>query len=378
MFYQSGVLLGLRLITTPFPCPGAWIRLTPNPPFTHLTEPLRATDGTPRRLDDVVDVVDVVEFRRLAASCRKTSAEVFRAPVTLIHPQMGKSKKKKKKKHANDRKPASQASHPSLAESADKFDCYQQSVQTPEHEVEFFEQAYREAYGEKPITLREDFCGTFAVCCHWVQSAPERTAVGVDLCRETLAWGREHNLAALDPAAQRRVKLIEQDVRKRNRPQVDVLAAQNFSFWLFKTRAEVITYFKAARANLQRDGVMVIDMMGGGDCYTEGQVDKRVIKKGRKGFRYEWKQASFNPITAEACFEISFKFQDGSKLNRAFEYDWRFWTIPEVREMLGEAGFREHHVYWDLSDDDDDESRWERCETAPSDPSWICYIVALK
>ena len=46
-----------------------------------------------------------------------------------------------------------------MAETADKFKCYELSVQCPENEVEFFEQAYRDAYGAKPLTLREDFCG---------------------------------------------------------------------------------------------------------------------------------------------------------------------------------------------------------------------------
>ncbi len=273
----------------------------------------------------------------------------------------------------------SKSRKPTLAETADKFDCYQKSVQTPEHEVDFFEQSYREAFHKKPYSLREDFCGTFAICCKWAASDPKRTAIGVDLCGDTLAWGREHNLSKLSEAEQSRVKLLEQDVRKRNRPQVDVLAAQNFSFWIFKTRGDVVDYFKAARANLKAQGIMVMDMMGGGECYTEEHVDKRIIKKGRKGFRYDWEQASFNPINADASFYISFKFNDGSKLRRAFEYHWRFWTIPEVREMLAEAGFAESHVYWEIEDEDDqEESTWQRRETAASDPSWICYIVAVK
>ncbi|TWT54510.1 hypothetical protein Pla22_21570 [Rubripirellula amarantea] len=268
-------------------------------------------------------------------------------------------------------------SKPTLAEQADKFVCYQKSVQTPEHEIEFFEQAYRDAYRKKPVVLREDFCGTFAVCCHWVASDKNRTALGVDLCPETLQWGREHNLAELSEEEQKRIRIVEQDVRKRNRPQADVLAAQNFSFWLFKTRKEVVDYFKIARSNLAAQGVMVMDMMGGGDCYDEGLVDKRTIKKGKKGFKYHWEQASFNPITRDASFYIHFKFADGSKLKRAFEYHWRFWTIPEVREMLAEAGFSESHVYWE-NEEDEDNPKWERSELAPSDPSWICYIVAVK
>ena len=279
---------------------------------------------------------------------------------------MGKSKSKRGKR--------------TMAERADKFHCYQESVQTPEHEVEFFEQAYRDVHRRRPQSLREDFCGTFAVCCEWVKSHGTRTAMGVDLCGETLQWGREHNLSKLTDAEQKRVRLIEQDVRKRNRPAVDVLAAQNFSFWIFKTREEVIEYFKIARANLNAQGIMVMDMMGGGECYEEDLVDKRTIKKGKKGFKYHWEQASFNPITGDASFYISFKFADGSKLKRAFEYHWRFWTIPEVREMLAEAGFSESHVYWEIEDEDDPDidGTWERRDDAPSDPSWICYIIAVK
>lgn len=267
-----------------------------------------------------------------------------------------------------------------MAERADKFMCYQKSVQTPEHEVEFFEQAYREANGsKKPYSLREDFCGTFAICCDWVRANKKRTALGVDLCSETLQWGRDNNLSELNPEQQSRVRLLEQDVRKKNRPQVDVLAAQNFSFWLFKTRPELLEYFRIARSNLKPGGVMVMDMMGGGDCYQEDSVDKRTIKKGKKGFQYWWEQASFNPVNADASFYISFKFADGSKLKRAFEYHWRFWTIPEVRELLKEAGFSESHVYWENDDEGSDTyGTWSRGTDAPSNPSWICYIVAIK
>ena len=284
---------------------------------------------------------------------------------------MAKSKKKKTKTEKK-----------TLADKADRFTCYQKSVQTPEHEVEFFEQAYREANGrKKPMSLREDFCGTFAVCCEWVKSHRQRTALGVDLCDETLQWGREHNLVKLSETQKSRLKLLQQDVRKQNRPAVDVLAAQNFSFWIFKTRQELAEYFRIARSNLKAGGIMVMDMMGGGECYEEELVDKRTIKKGKKGFKYMWEQASFNPVTAEASFYISFKFADGSKMKRAFEYHWRFWTIPEVRELLQEAGFRESHVYWENeSEDENDEDygKWERGDDAPSNPSWICYIVALK
>ena len=262
-----------------------------------------------------------------------------------------------------------------LAEKADKYSCYLKSVQSPEHEIEFFEQAFRDAHALKPRTLREDFCGTFSICCEWVASASDRMAIAVDLDDEPLTWGRENHLAKLTEEQQKRIRVLQQDVRKRNRPQVDILAAQNFSFWIFKTRHEVLDYFKIARSNLNRSGIMIMDMMGGGGCYDEEQTDIRTIKKGKKGFKYLWRQARFNPITADAEFHISFKFADGSKMKKAFVYNWRFWTIPEIRELLAEAGFRESRVYWE---NDDEEGKWEIAEEAASDPSWISYIVALK
>lgn len=267
---------------------------------------------------------------------------------------------------------------PTMADRADKFDCYLQSVQEPEHEVDMFNLVYNEINGRKPLTLREDFCGTFAVCCDWVKSDKKRQAWAVDLSEETLQWGKQNNLGKLKPAVAERVEVLQQDVREGNTPPVDVLAAQNFSFWCFKTRPELLDYFKKARANLADDGLMIMDMMGGQDCYDTDLVDKRTIVKGKKGFKYHWEQAYFNPVNADVSFYIHFKFGDGSKLKRAFEYHWRFWTIPEVRELLIEAGFSEALVYWDEEEDDDKDARWVTTEEMRNDASWICYIVARK
>lgn len=266
-----------------------------------------------------------------------------------------------------------------LADKADKYRCYLQSVQSPEHEVEFFDQAFEEAFGRKPQSLREDFCGTFGICCEWVKLGPQRTAVAVDLDPEPLEWGREHIFSQLTPAQQARVRILQQDVRRRNRPRVDVLSAQNFSFWIFKTRDELREYFEVARSNMNSEGIMVMDMMGGGDCYTDGHVDKRTIKKGKKGFKYLWEQEWFNPVNHQTAFNISFKFNDGSQLKRVFHYEWRFWTIPEVRELLEEAGFSSSHVYWEREDEEgEDTGEWARMDSAPSHPSWIAYIVAIR
>lgn len=266
---------------------------------------------------------------------------------------------------------------PCQAELADKFVCYQQSVQEPDHEIEVFDQIYREAFKSKALTLREDFCGTFAVSCEWVKSDKYRKALGIDICPDTLQWGVENNLGKLKPKVAERVEVLEQDVRTKTTPQVDILAAQNFSFWIFKTREEVVNYFRIAYENLNDKGIMIMDMMGGKECYASDVTDKRTIVKGKKGFKYHWEQAYFNPVNADCSFYIHFKFGDGSKIEKAFEYHWRFWTVAEVREMLAEAGFSKSLVYWDVADEDED-ADWQSVDEAPNDDSWLSYVVGIK
>ncbi len=264
---------------------------------------------------------------------------------------------------------------PTQASKADKYALYQRAVQESEVEVKFFNRVFKKLFNTKPTTLREDFCGTFAICCDWVASQKDRISIGVDLDPEPLAWGREHNLSKLKPKAQERVTLLEDDVRSVGKVRVDVLAAQNFSFWIFKTRPQLVDYFKVAYQNLADQGMMVLDMMGGSECWDEGHVDVRKYKR----FTYEWEQAMLDPITHDARFHIHFAFKDGSRLEKAFTYEWRFWSIPEVKEMLLEAGFDDVHVYWENTDSEGEGTGiYRQREHAPADPCWIAYIVGVR
>ena len=260
------------------------------------------------------------------------------------------------------------------ASQADKYDLYQQTVQEAEPEVEFFERVYRHIRGGTPKILREDFCGTFQVSCEWAKKRG-RQAIGVDNDAEPLDWGRTHNLAKLPADAQQRVQIMEDDVRKVQGPKADVLAAQNFSFFGFHTRDELREYFSAARQNLKPDGLMVLDMMGGPECWEDERED--VTDYGQ--FTYVWEAAWIDPLSHEGRWQIHFRFQDGSKLEPAFSYHWRLWTMPEVRELLQEAGFTRSHVYWEGTDEDGEgDGVWRKVQRGEADPCWIAYVVAEK
>ena len=278
--------------------------------------------------------------------------------------------KKRKSDRPKKRKRRSQA------DKADKYKLYLASVQEPEVEVKFFDRAYKSFNDKKkPRVLREDFCGTFAICCEWAKKK-DRIAIGVDLDPEPLDWGRKHNLAKLSKKAQERVTLLQEDVRTVSETKADVLAAQNFSFWIFKARDELRRYFEIARENLAPGGILVTDMMGGSECLEEDHEDEREYD----GFNYIWLQERFDPITHDARFSISFEFPDGSKMKKAFRYDWRFWTIPEVREVLLEAGFSQVHVYWEGTEKNSDEGNgvFKKRRSAEADPAWIAYVVAQR
>ena len=54
----------------------------------------------------------------------------------------------------------------------DKYKYYLDSVQSPDTDVEFIRSCYREARKRDPVTLREDFCGTFMISCEWAKLTP--------------------------------------------------------------------------------------------------------------------------------------------------------------------------------------------------------------
>ena len=254
----------------------------------------------------------------------------------------------------------------------DRHKLYEMSVQSPEENIKFSDRMYKKRNGRHPKRLKEDFCGTAFMSAAWVRQRPNNEAWGVDLDRPTMEWGEAHNIRPLgEPAS--RVTLICDDVRAIMNPKVDVVAALNFSYFIFKKPDELRDYFRRARASLSPGGILVLDIFGG----WESQMNVTDTTRYR-GFTYVWEQDRCDPVTNEVRFHIHFRFHGGGGIRKAFTYDWRLWSVPEVREALEGAGFEGSQVYWEGVDSDTDEGNgvFRPVNRAENCPGWNAFIVA--
>jgi len=261
---------------------------------------------------------------------------------------------------------------------ADRYELYQLAVQSPETDIEFLRDTYRRLRKKTPLHFREDFCGTALLCATWVQQGPRFTAEGFDLDPDPIAWGEVHNLEPLGKAAQR-VTLHLKDVRESGHTPPDIRVAQNFSYGVFKTRAEMLAYFRTAHESLARDGIFVIDLYGGEEATSVMEETRRI----EEGFTYVWDQARYLPGTSDYLCYIHFRFRDGSEMKRAFRYEWRYWTLAELRDLMYEAGFTQVDSYFEQTDDDDGDGNGEYVldetgRTCQECAGWIAYLVAQK
>ncbi len=264
------------------------------------------------------------------------------------------------------------------AATAQKHELYQLSVQNVESEIDFVEEEYQNIRGQKAQSLREDFCGTGNTSVEWIKRDPSNTAVGLDIDQPTLDWGTEHHLSKLDDDERSRVRLLNRDVLEPgDAAGTDCVLAMNFSYWLFKTRDELRNYFKTVRDSMNPNGVFFLDHYGGSETMTETEETKKIDAGGGRSFTYIWEQASYNPITGDMRCHIHFKFPDKTRMNKAFTYEWRLWTMVEIRELLSEAGFANVVVYWEGEDEDGDgNGEYEATLEGEADPAFISYIVA--
>ena len=222
--------------------------------------------------------------------------------------------------------------------SYDKHDLYELCVQSPKDLVPLL----RAVHGGEPITLGEDFSGTAALSHLWVE-CDECKAIAVDLDHESLHKRGEHD----------RIVKRERDVFEAD-DACDVLFVGNFSIGYLHTREELVGYLKHVRSRIAEGGVFICDTYGGDTAYTLGGVHRAHPMPGGKLCRYTWEQHEADPMTGMVTNLIHFRVERAGviefELEDAFVYEWRLWSIPELRDAMADAGFSKTLVYTKLAD----------------------------
>ncbi|MCZ6834405.1 MAG: methyltransferase domain-containing protein [Planctomycetota bacterium] len=287
--------------------------------------------------------------------------------MTATATKMPKNKKKKKK-NKSLRKGWRTAS------TSDIHELYELSVQEPEAEVDLTDQVWEEQRGRLATSIREDFCGTAIASMSWVKRRRANTAIAVDLSAEVMDWGKKKVAERLNASQAKQLTFVQDNVLTVETEPVDSVLAMNFSYFLFRTRKELKHYFTRVHHALKDDGLFLLDAYGGSDSFLEMEEDRDL-----DGFTYIWDQAYYNPISGDVTNHIHFKFPDGTRIDKAFSYHWRLWTLPEIQELLKEAGFRTVHVYWEGTDEDGEgDNEWTISTRGEACEGWIAYIVAGK
>jgi hypothetical protein len=222
----------------------------------------------------------------------------------------------------------------------DRFSLYELCAQAPARDVNVL----RAIHGGSPRVLGEDFCGTAALSHAWSELDPRNRAVAVDHDAATLARAHRH----------RRVGLIRADVMAVREP-VDLIAVLNYSIAEIHDRARLVKYLAHARDRLSRrkESAFVCDIYGGTDAFLTGTLKQRFAGPAGERIDYSWEQRTADPFTGRVVDAMHFelrpparaKKQPRTVLRDAFVYDWRLWSVPELRDAMREAGFSRTEIF---------------------------------
>jgi len=231
-----------------------------------------------------------------------------------------------------------------------KFDLYQISVQNVKIEVEFFRKCYRMLYNKVATKFREDFCSTALLSCEWVKNNVMNTAVGLDIDPEALAWGLEHNVNNLTSGSDR-IRLLDHNVLTPydQKEKFEIICSLNYSHFLLTKRRDLLTYFSNVYKSLDPKGIFILDFYGGSHIYEDHKYAK---EKSQHFYQFSGKQ--MNILNNQSKCSLNYKVN--KKFIPHFSFDFRIYSIIEMREALEEAGFKKFKLHIkEINEDEEDE-----------------------
>ena len=231
--------------------------------------------------------------------------------------------------------------------------------------------------------LREDFSGTGALARAWADLSRDHRAIAIDKDANVLRHAATHPRLSLKT----RDVLLAPD-------RADIIAATNFALGYWHTRRDLVAYLAHARSCLTPAGILIADMYGGSTAFDVGTQRRRIADPAGGYFWYEWEQRVADAPTGRVFNAIHFEIPRNAKRERAFPsssppfprtirnaftYDWRLWSIPELREAALDAGFHRVDAYTSLGDAMDQHGNLYPRPLAPGeslDADWVVYLVA--
>jgi SAM-dependent methyltransferase len=266
----------------------------------------------------------------------------------------------------------------SKAKSFDKYFYYVNSVQSASHDAELLSSMYKKHGTSKlaSLCLQEDFCGTADLCYEWVQLNKKYKAIGIDLDKKALAWGKNFHSDACSDDELNRIDLVHGDVLTPRQSKPDIICALNFSYSFLHSRAGLLNYLKKCHRSLNSGGLTILDCFGG-PAYLKPHLDKR--RNTHDKFTFWWEVKSFDAISNRISCAIHFQADQDTYRKDVFTYEWRLWSVPEITDIFKEAGFSEVH-YWseglDVSGKGD--GKFKVVKKEANCEAWVCYLVAKK
>ncbi|KAG9455069.1 hypothetical protein H6P81_007973 [Aristolochia fimbriata] len=361
-------------------------------------------------------------------------ASAYNGCITSADAEEQEREEEKENEEGNDRYRLVPADAPS------KFDLYQKSVQSPKGDISYLMKFFLLYVGGRlPLHLQEDFCGTALLSTEWLRGDPRRTAIGLDMDLEALLWCLDNNINKIGSDSSSRLSLFHGNVLQPDKaslidykcqgatnstnsdsifeesavhatalkpneqfdpqkhidckgctkkidslPGRDIVCAFNYSCCCLQSRAELIVYFKHAHSCLSRKGgIFVMDLYGG----TSSEAKLR-LKRRFSNFTYVWEQEDFDIINRTTRISLHFHVGKREIIPHAFSYNWRLWSLPEIKDCLLEAGFRYVH-FWIREMPDTNERgnseefnagrdvKYEELSSFQQRDAWNAYIVAV-
>jgi hypothetical protein len=260
-----------------------------------------------------------------------------------------------------------------------KFELYQKSVQNAKKEAEFFRKVFRLIFNKVATTFREDFCGTGLLSCEWVKSNVMNSAVGLDFDQETLDWGIANNVNNLSSGSER-IQLLNQNVLDEfdTKQKFEIICSLNYSHFLLPQRKMILKYFTNMVKNLETKGIFIMDFYGGSHIYSDHKYQHN-----KSSNFYEFSGKQMNIIANTSKCSLNYKVKK-NKYKPFFSFNFRIYSIIELREALEEAGLTQFKLYIkEINDDEDDDyAEYEEVdingEYYPESERLTGYLIAYR